>query len=254
MAHKLDPFHLAALRMLRELPEYRRLTYLELGCGDGLLMEALHTDGAKVRGTTYREKDEDYIRYRPYPEFLQVDGGIDLNKPLPYPDASFDVVYSTEVIEHIEGHRNFVVESARVLKAGGYLLMTTPNLNRLRSRLSYFLSGIHGRKQDLIPWTTDIRTMEEWHHRCVDFPHLHWLLWRSGLRIEAIAPTQVYRSTRILGLLSPMLRYFTRTMAMHRATPEAEDQQARRDLVEWLMSPALLTSEQFCLKAKKMGS
>ena len=92
------------LKVIRELSEYRFLSYLELGCGDAYIMERLREDGVKsVRGTTFRERSADYIRKRDYPEGMNVDGGIDLNMPLPYADASFDVVYSTEVIEHVKG-------------------------------------------------------------------------------------------------------------------------------------------------------
>lgn len=43
------------------------------------------------------------------------------------PDASFDVVVAVEVLEHVEADRLFVRQVARVLKPGGYFLMTTPN-------------------------------------------------------------------------------------------------------------------------------
>lgn len=43
------------------------------------------------------------------------------------PDAAFDVVVSVEVLEHVEADRLFVQQVARVLKPGGYFLMTTPN-------------------------------------------------------------------------------------------------------------------------------
>ncbi len=43
------------------------------------------------------------------------------------PDASFDLVVSVEVIEHVEADAKFVSEIARVLKPGGTFLLTTPN-------------------------------------------------------------------------------------------------------------------------------
>jgi SAM-dependent methyltransferase len=42
-------------------------------------------------------------------------------------DASFDVVVSVEVLEHVEEDDRFVSEVSRVLKPGGTFLMTTPN-------------------------------------------------------------------------------------------------------------------------------
>jgi len=132
-----------------------------------------------------------------------------LNQPLPYPDASFDVVYSTEVIEHVEGHRNFLVEAARVLKPNGWLVLTTPNLHRLISRIHFALSGVHLNKRGLIPWTCRAAQMEEYHHHCVDFPLLHWLLWVSGLRIQELRATQVFLASTLALVLQPLLSVTT---------------------------------------------
>lgn len=62
----------------------------------------------------------------------------DLRDPFPLPDQSFDLVVSTEVIEHIgdrtffaettfEGVRQVLAECRRILRPGGQMLMTTPN-------------------------------------------------------------------------------------------------------------------------------
>jgi SAM-dependent methyltransferase len=46
---------------------------------------------------------------------------------LPYPDASFDFVFSSQVIEHIPSSRRFLQEIHRVLRDDGFCLITTPN-------------------------------------------------------------------------------------------------------------------------------
>jgi len=50
------------------------------------------------------------------------------------PDSSFDCIVSVEVLEHVEKDGQFVQEVARVLKPGGYFLMTTPNGDYLPNR------------------------------------------------------------------------------------------------------------------------
>ncbi|MBI5774664.1 MAG: class I SAM-dependent methyltransferase [Verrucomicrobia bacterium] len=66
----------------------------------------------------------------------------DLNtQPLPYPDASFDLVTATEVIEHLEDFRRVVREVRRVLKPGGVCILSTPNILNLNSRLRFLSFG-----------------------------------------------------------------------------------------------------------------
>ena len=53
----------------------------------------------------------------------------------PFPNASFDVVIFNEVIEHLRINPVFAVaEIARILRPGGLLLLSTPNLNSRRFR------------------------------------------------------------------------------------------------------------------------
>lgn len=50
------PYLKTALQALRKLSDFRSLSYLELGCGDGFILEALSADGMRsLRGTTYRK-------------------------------------------------------------------------------------------------------------------------------------------------------------------------------------------------------
>lgn len=52
----------------------------------------------------------------------------DLNGRWPYPDDKFDVVFSSQVIEHLHNTRLFVEEMFRVLKPGGTAIVTSENL------------------------------------------------------------------------------------------------------------------------------
>jgi SAM-dependent methyltransferase len=49
------------------------------------------------------------------------------------PSASFDGAVSVEVIEHVPDDAAFVAQIARVLKPGGWLVMTTPNGDFVRN-------------------------------------------------------------------------------------------------------------------------
>jgi 2-polyprenyl-3-methyl-5-hydroxy-6-metoxy-1,4-benzoquinol methylase len=72
----------------------------------------------------------------------------DLNRSLPYSDATFDAVVSLEVIEHLENPRHLVREIARILKVNGRCLITTPNQISLSSKLCLLLRGQFQHFQD----------------------------------------------------------------------------------------------------------
>ncbi|MEW5721833.1 MAG: class I SAM-dependent methyltransferase [Thermodesulfobacteriota bacterium] len=68
---------------------------------------------------------------------------LDLNRDrkLPYPDADFDVVTGTELVEHLEDFRGLIREIHRVLRPGGFCVLSTPNVLNLNSRLRYLWFG-----------------------------------------------------------------------------------------------------------------
>lgn len=54
--------------------------------------------------------------------------------PLPFEDGSFDIITAFQFIEHIKPRKEFIKECLRVLKPGGSLLVTTPNVKKSLAR------------------------------------------------------------------------------------------------------------------------
>jgi SAM-dependent methyltransferase len=54
-----------------------------------------------------------------------------IDGPLPADDQAFDLVWASEVIEHVADTESWLSEVKRVLAPGGRLLLTTPNHPRL---------------------------------------------------------------------------------------------------------------------------
>jgi 2-polyprenyl-3-methyl-5-hydroxy-6-metoxy-1,4-benzoquinol methylase len=68
----------------------------------------------------------------------------DLNLQLPLDDASADAVLALEIMEHLENPKFFLREISRVLRPGGTLVLSTPNIVNLRSRFRFlFRSEFH---------------------------------------------------------------------------------------------------------------
>jgi SAM-dependent methyltransferase len=103
---------------------------LDFGCGNGDVVACLRARG---RDATGLELDEQRIRSALKPEVAAHVRLYDGSLPLPFDDASFDWVVSTEVIEHVPDIARYVGELARVLRPGGRLLVTTPDITSIPS-------------------------------------------------------------------------------------------------------------------------
>jgi SAM-dependent methyltransferase len=99
---------------------------IDLGCGDGCLTVEM----AKVVGASevYCIDVEQRALAAAASRGLRT-FAIDLSSDrFPLPDQSVDLATALEVIEHLSNPDNMLREVRRVLRAGGHLLLTTPNL------------------------------------------------------------------------------------------------------------------------------
>ncbi len=109
---------------------------LDVGCGEGHFAAALARAGAEVVGCD--------VAAEPLRRAGSSHPGLDLRlvepeAPLPLQDASFDVVWAGETIEHIADTAQWLSDLRRVLRSGGLLLISTPDHGPL-SRLWIGLS------------------------------------------------------------------------------------------------------------------
>lgn len=103
---------------------------------------------------------------------------VDLNGPLPFPLEFFDYVACIEGIEHLEGTRHVLREFARVLRPGGELLLTTPNILYVLSRLRFLTAGRLGKFPHVVS-QGDLERGDA-HITPVHFSTLHRLLGEEG--------------------------------------------------------------------------
>jgi SAM-dependent methyltransferase len=107
---------------------------LDFGCGDGSLVYAFRDLGMDAYGFDIRgvvrlreEGDRKYFAVLDRRAAEMEDVRVDWKTfRIPFPDEHFDLVVSTEVLEHVQDHDTVLRELARVTKPGGCGIHTFP--------------------------------------------------------------------------------------------------------------------------------
>jgi len=106
---------------LRYLAEPEKGRMLDVGCGDGSVLELAQLLGWNAEGVDFDPQAADTARRKG----LSVGHGRLAEQH--YPDGSFDLVLMNHVIEHVHHPLATLREIRRVLRVGGTLAVTTPN-------------------------------------------------------------------------------------------------------------------------------
>jgi SAM-dependent methyltransferase len=172
---------------------------------------------------------------------------VNLDAVLPWPDQTFDAVFSTEGIEHLENHFSFLREMCRVLKPGGLLVLTTPNITALRSRVRFFGSGFFGR---------DSRPLNEasrhpLHHiGLATLPELRYELHMSGFRLMEVRHTHIKPVSYLYAIYAPWMWLYTRLA--FRKEKDAAQRARNKEILATMMSPSVIFGECLLLVARKL--
>jgi SAM-dependent methyltransferase len=139
-----DRLHVALKCGLRRLPSEQQ-TIVDLGPFPGSLLRLLrrldYTHSAQLVGAGLMVSDE-------FVHFMQRDvhahihtvnldpaGGQFQDKgyaeKVPLPDNSVQLVFALEIIEHLTSPFHLLAEAHRILRSGGHVVLTTPNVTRI---------------------------------------------------------------------------------------------------------------------------
>lgn len=240
----LEPLNLsviqhAALRAFDALALPKGATVLDAPCGDGSLAAALGQAGYDAHGVDIKSAGTGLLG-RAYHD-------ADLNGRLPFGDAVFDIVFSIEGIEHLHDRYRYVRELHRVLKPAGTLILTTPNIVSVRSRMRFFGSGFYHR---------DSRPLREadpnpFHHIGLStLADLRYALHTSGFRLTRVGHTHIKPISVLYGWLVPWMWLYT--AIAFRKEKDAAQRRANVDIRSALFSRSVLFGENLLLVAKRI--
>jgi 2-polyprenyl-3-methyl-5-hydroxy-6-metoxy-1,4-benzoquinol methylase len=129
----LDPWYrfarvLAALRRVTEIP--RGATWLDVGCQMGKIFRFLQMNGYEVHGLGVDD----------WPPQLKTDDTWqycrrNLEKPFQL-NGQFDFFTALETLEHMDDTDRFLEQCREHLKPRGYYMISTPNINSFRNRVT----------------------------------------------------------------------------------------------------------------------
>lgn len=137
MGLSTSSIHTAAVRMVSRLHKKFPCEHLDIGAGHGDLISLMrtqfdiHSSACDYTDKLMKLQDVDVKIAN-----LSVEN-------LPYDDSTFDLVTCTEVIEHLEHYRATLRDIHRILKPDGTLVITTPNILNLKSRIRFLFFGFY---------------------------------------------------------------------------------------------------------------
>ncbi len=110
---------------------------LDIACGEGALTQRIK-DYFPDYEIDVNDINPDNIKFNNFKHIY----GLDLNKSFSFRDQ-YDLVIAIEIIEHLENPWSFLRGVKTILKKGGQLILSTPNINSIKDRIFFLVEGYH---------------------------------------------------------------------------------------------------------------
>lgn len=117
----------------------------------------------------------------------------DLGGTLPYGDQEFDYITCVEGLEHIENPQQAIREFRRLLRPGGHLIVTVPNILNIEERMKWLLHGYTSHfkpisREHLVNLRREFGAMEEiaLHVNPIAYSELRYILEKYGFDIQRL--------------------------------------------------------------------
>lgn len=186
----------------------------------------------------------------------------DANLVLPFRDASFDYLLCREGIEHLEDQMGFLRECARVVKAGGRIVVTTPNLMHLAARMSAFLTGQRNLRRGLVNEVQTLRgksgaRIYHGHAFLIDYYRARYIMRLAGfdrlqVYTDRVSPTAVAAAPLVPFLWAAMKFSIATAGRNYRIQGRKRPPEAvLREITHHVLSPALLFGKRMIIAATR---
>lgn len=120
--------------------KHKPVRLLDMGFGDGIYESSMNQSIRKQCRITGIDISEKQLKRAS--KFLTRTYRVDLNSEnLPVKKQSCDIIIISEILEHVFSPDHVLSEADRVLKTGGYILLTYPNSGSFQMRLALLLKG-----------------------------------------------------------------------------------------------------------------
>jgi SAM-dependent methyltransferase len=174
-----------------------------------------------------------------------------VDEGLPYPDAAFDAVAAIEVMEHTRAPYRVLTEIARVLRPGGALVFSVPNVGHMLSRITFAGSGHY------YMFPSPSEKPENAGRLCGHVAPLPFQYWHYGLRTAGFDDIRLHRDRTKKGAAGlalafwPLVKLSTELhlYRLARREPPLFDETA--DVARQSNSWAALTSRSLVFQARK---
>ncbi len=171
----------------------------------------------------------------------------DMTETLPFSDESCDVVVCIDGIEHISRQFDFVKETGRILKTGGKIIVSTPNISSVRSRWKWLMTGHHHKCNSPL----DENNPTPLHHiAMISFHEMRYLLHTNGFMVREVATNRMKPVSFLFAILVPFI-FLSTSWVYFKSGRKNGTSHMNKEILRTMFSLPVLFGETLIVKAIK---